>query len=50
MAEISSPTLENLPKVEANLKSELENFKADGLTKTETVEKIVLPSSEGNTH
>ena len=47
MADISSPTLEELPKVEKDLKSELENFKQDAMKKTETVEKIVLPSSEG---
>jgi hypothetical protein len=47
MADTSSVPLEELPKVDSDIKSELENFKQNALKKTETVEKVVLPSSEG---
>lgn len=47
MAEVGSPTLENLPKVDADLKSELEQFKPELMKKASTQEKIVLPSAEG---
>jgi len=45
MAEIT-PSLDELPKVEPDLKSELENYKHDGLNKVEVVEKVVLPDQE----
>lgn len=47
MAEVGSPSLENLPKVDADLKSELEGFKPELMKKASTQEKIVLPTAEG---
>ncbi len=42
-----NPTLDNLPKVDADLKSELEKFKTEKMKPTETQIKVVLPSAEG---
>jgi hypothetical protein len=47
MAELGSPTLENLPKVDADFKAELEKFKPELMKKASTQEKGVLPSAEG---
>jgi len=41
-----SPTLESLPKVDADLKSELESFKPSLMKSVSTTEKVVLPSAE----
>ncbi|OXA45605.1 Thymosin beta-11 [Folsomia candida] len=41
-----TPTLENLPKVDADLKSELEKFKPELMKKASTQEKNPLPSAE----
>lgn len=46
MAEIGSPSLDELPKVEPNFKSELENFNHETMNKIETVEKFILPAPE----
>jgi len=40
-----NPTLENLPKVDADFKSELEKF-SNNLKPTNTQEKVVLPTAE----
>jgi len=42
----SAPTLENLPKVDADLKSELEKFKPELMKKASTQEKSILPTAE----
>ena len=47
MAAPTSPTLKDLPKVAPNVKSELEGFTPDKLKHTETQEKVVLPTKEG---
>ena len=47
MAENGSPALENLPKVDADLKSQLEHFNQESMKKAATHEKIVLPTAEG---
>ena len=47
MAENGSPALENLPKVDADLKSQLEHFNHESMKKAATHEKIVLPTAEG---
>ena len=47
MAAPTSPTLKDLPKVSPTVKSELEGFSTDKLKHTETVEKVVLPTKEG---
>lgn len=44
---MSSPKLEDLPKVADDFKSELEGFSTDKLKDTVTNEKIVLPTAEG---
>nr|CAG4651668.1 EOG090X02WG [Triops cancriformis] len=41
-----SPSLKDLPKVQPDLKSELESFKPDSMKKADTQEKGVLPSAE----
>lgn len=48
MAEVGSPKLDNLPKVDDALKTELEGFKPELMKKASTQEKIVLPTAEGN--
>lgn len=47
MADLEAPKLEELPKVDASLKSELESFKPSLMKSVSTSEKIVLPSAEG---
>lgn len=47
---MSSPKLEDLPKVAVDLKTQLEEFNADKLKDTVTQEKIVLPTAEGMPH
>lgn len=47
MADSASPTLENLPKVADDLKSELEKFKPELMKKASTQEKMSLPTAEG---
>ena len=47
MAAPTSPPLKDLPRVSPTVKSELEQFSADKLKHTETVEKVVLPTKEG---
>jgi hypothetical protein len=42
-----SPSLKDLPKVNLDLKSELEGFKTVTMKKAETQEKNVLPTAEG---
>jgi hypothetical protein len=42
-----SPSLKDLPKVNLDLKSELEGFKTVNMKKAETQEKNVLPTAEG---
>jgi hypothetical protein len=42
-----SPSLKDLPKVNLDLKSELEGFKTGNMKKAETQEKNVLPTAEG---
>jgi hypothetical protein len=42
-----SPSLKDLPKVNLDLKSELEGFKTVTMKKAETHEKNVLPTAEG---
>lgn len=44
---MSAPKLEDLPKVDIDLKSQLEGFSTDKLKDTVTQEKIVLPTAEG---
>lgn len=44
---MSTPKLEDLPKVAVDLKSQLEGFSTDKLKDTVTNEKIVLPTAEG---
>lgn len=44
---MASPSLKDLPHVSPTVKSELEGFSADKLKHTETVEKVVLPTKEG---
>lgn len=44
---MSTPKLEDLPKVAVDLKSQLEGFSTDNLKDTVTQEKIVLPTAEG---
>lgn len=46
---MSSPKLEDLPKVAVDLKTQLEEFSTDKLKDTVTQEKIVLPTAEGET-
>jgi hypothetical protein len=42
-----SASLKDLPKVNVDLKSELEGFKTGSMKKAETQEKNVLPTAEG---
>lgn len=44
---MSSPSLKDLPRVEATLKSQLEEFNPKKLKDVATEEKIVLPTAEG---
>lgn len=44
---MASPALKDLPKVDSDLKSQLEGFKSNRLSHTETKEKVILPSAEG---
>jgi len=41
-------TVDKLPKVDASLKSELQNFNTELMKKAETNEKNVLPTAQGN--
>lgn len=45
--EIQTPTLEELPKVQSDLKSQLEQFDTQSLKNIEPQEKVVLPTAEG---
>lgn len=47
MSDPVSPSLKDLPKVNVDLKSELEGFKTVTMKKAETHEKNVLPTAEG---
>ena len=47
MSDPVSPSLKDLPKVNVDLKSELEGFKTVTMKKAETQEKNVLPTAEG---
>jgi len=47
MSDPVSPSLKDLPKVNLDLKSELEGFKTVTMKKAETQEKNVLPTAEG---
>lgn len=44
---MATPALKDLPKVDDDLKSQLEGFSANKLSHTETQEKNLLPSAEG---
>lgn len=44
---MATPALKDLPKVDESLKSQLEGFSTNRLSHTETQEKVVLPSAEG---
>lgn len=44
-----SPTLKDLPKVQSDLKSQLENFDSQCLKNIDPQEKVVLPTAEGIT-
>lgn len=44
---MATPALKDLPKVDETLKSQLEGFSTNRLSHTETQEKVVLPSAEG---
>lgn len=44
---MAAPALKDLPKVDETLKSQLEGFSTNRLSHTETQEKVVLPSAEG---
>lgn len=46
--EAQSPTLQELPKVQSDLKSQLEQFDTQSLKNIEPQEKVVLPTAEGN--
>lgn len=43
-----SPTLKDLPKVQSDLKSQLEHFDPQVLKNIDPQEKTVLPTAEGN--
>jgi hypothetical protein len=43
----ASPQLKDLPKVDMDLKSQLESFSPTALKSASTEEKIVLPTAEG---
>ena len=43
-----SPSLKDLPKVNDNLKSELQRFNQENLKDVNTLEKNILPSAQGN--
>jgi hypothetical protein len=47
MSDPVSPSLKDLPKVNLDLKSELEGFQTVTMKKAETQEKNVLPTAEG---
>jgi hypothetical protein len=47
MADNGTSGIDNLPKVDADLKSQLEGFKPELMKKASTQEKIVLPTAEG---
>lgn len=46
--DVQSPTLEELPKVQSDLKSQLEHFDTQSLKNIEPQEKVVLPTAEGD--
>ena len=43
-----SPTLKDLPKVQTDLKSQLEQFDPSALKNVDPQEKVVLPTAEGD--
>lgn len=43
-----SPTLKDLPKVQSDLKSQLEHFDTQSLKNIDPQEKVVLPTAEGD--
>ena len=45
--ETQAPTLEELPKVQPDLKDQLEHFNPEKLKNVEPQEKVVLPTAEG---
>lgn len=45
---MATPALKDLPKVDMDLKSQLETFSPKNLKNASTEEKCVLPSAEGN--
>ena len=47
MAEVQSPNLKDAPKVQPDLKSQLEQFDPKELNNVEPQEKSVLPTAEG---
>lgn len=44
---MAAPALKDLPKVDVNLKSQLEGFSTESLKNANTEEKIVLPTADG---
>ena len=46
--QVQSPTLADLPKVQSDLKSQLEQFDSQCLKNIESQEKNVLPTAQGN--
>lgn len=44
---VQSPSLEELPKVQSDLKDQLEHFNTQSLKNIEPQEKVVLPTAEG---
>lgn len=45
--EVQTPTLEELPKVQSDLKDQLEHFNPETLKNVDPQEKVVLPTAEG---
>ena len=46
--DVQTPSLEELPKVQSDLKSQLEQFDTQSLKNIEPQEKVVLPTAEGD--
>lgn len=44
---MAAPALKDLPKVDCDLKSQLESFSPDSLKNTNTAEKVLLPTADG---
>jgi hypothetical protein len=44
---MAAPALKDLPKVDCDLKSQLESFSPDSLKTAQTAEKSLLPTADG---